>query len=210
MKTKILTFLLCCFTSMTFQLHGQTSQPPSEAANKLEADMIAGRYEVSYYNTACYFALAGKTPLAFLYLSEAVENGFASAGDMEKDTDLTTLHSDPRWPALMKEAENNDKNRKASSAMFYNQKSFWNSPAFATPFAQNISENEKIAGLSKLWSEVKYNFVNFDLIPDVNFDSLYLAYIPKVRQTKSTFEYYRVMQELVAYLRDGHTNVNMP
>ncbi len=57
--------------------------------------------------------------------------------------------------------------------MFFNKKSFWDSDTFKTPYQQNITENEKIAGLSKFWSEVKYNFVNFDLVPSLNIDSLY-------------------------------------
>ena len=32
---------------------------------------------------------------------------------------------------------------------------------------ENLSDEEKIAGLSRNWSEVRYNFINFDLIPDV-------------------------------------------
>src|SRR5690606_15515861 len=66
------------------------------------------------------------------------------------------------------------------------------------------------AGLSRFWSEVKFNFVNFDLIPNVNFDSLYFAYIPKVVETKSTKEYYQTLSSLCTYLNDGHTNVYVP
>src|ERR1044072_892226 len=86
----------------------------------------------------------------------------------------------------------------------------WNSQSLKTPYRENISDDEKIAGLSELWSEVKYNFANFDLVPELDWDYLYLSYLPKVRQTKSTLEYYRLLVELCALLKDGHTNVYPP
>jgi carboxyl-terminal processing protease len=54
------------------------------------------------------------------------------------------------------------------------------------------------------------DFVNFDLVPDLNWDAEYLAYLPKMRQTKSTLEYYKALQELCAKLHDGHTGVYFP
>lgn len=86
----------------------------------------------------------------------------------------------------------------------------WSQESLDTPYRENISEDEKIAGLSQLWSSVKYNFANFDLVPELNWDSLYVAYLPKVRETKSTSEYYKILMELCARLRDGHTNVYPP
>src|SRR5688572_15013027 len=86
----------------------------------------------------------------------------------------------------------------------------WKSPASKTPYRQDIPEAEKIAGLSKLWSEVKFNFANFDLVPALDWDAEYLAAIPRARATRSTLEYYRLLQELTAKLRDGHTNVRPP
>lgn len=92
----------------------------------------------------------------------------------------------------------------------WDAKEFWESSAINTPYKANISEDEKIAGLSKFWSEAKYNFVNFDLVPDLSWDAAYMEYLPKVRQTKSTLEYYRLLQEMCAKLKDGHTNVYAP
>lgn len=86
----------------------------------------------------------------------------------------------------------------------------YESPALASAFAENISEDEKIAGLSKLWSETKYNFVYTDTLKRIHWDQLYLDAIPKVRATRSTLEYYRVLAELIAKLQDGHSNVYMP
>jgi C-terminal processing protease CtpA/Prc len=185
-----------------------TEQP--DVLKKLEAGLEAGQYEVSHYNTACYFALTGKTGLAFTYLAKAVDDGFSNSKVMDTDSDLLSLHNDPRWPAMLKRVNENLTSKQKTSGLFFNQKSFWESRAFATSYRPNITEDEKLAGLSKLWSEVKYNFVNFDLIPDVDIDSLYFAYMPKVRQSKSTLEYYLSLEQFVATLRDSHTNVNMP
>jgi len=82
--------------------------------------------------------------------------------------------------------------------------------AWSVPYAENIAEDEKIAGLSRLWMEVKINFPNFAQVPDLDWDKTFIDYIPKVRATTSTYEYYRVLQAMVALLHDGHTDVFMP
>jgi carboxyl-terminal processing protease len=87
----------------------------------------------------------------------------------------------------------------------------WGSAAaWSVPFAENIAENDKIAGLSRLWMEVKINFPNFAQVPDLDWDKTFVDYIPKVRATTSTHEYYRVLQSMVALLHDGHSGVFMP
>jgi carboxyl-terminal processing protease len=76
--------------------------------------------------------------------------------------------------------------------------------------APTLTDTEKLYGLSKIWQEVNYNFAFFDQVPELNWDSSYQAFIPQVLATRSTYEYYRVLQRFVALLRDGHTNVFMP
>ena len=173
-----------------------------ERSAQLYAEAIKlGALEVNdFYNAACSYALAGNKDEAFAYLSRAVGGGYANVEHLKRDADLTGLHADPRWPAVVEKAESNRRTQQAR----------WNSPALKTPYRENLSDDEKVAGLSRFWSEVKYNFANFDLVPDVDWDALYLAYLPKVRQTKSTAEYYRVLTELCARLKDGHTNVYVP
>jgi carboxyl-terminal processing protease len=80
--------------------------------------------------------------------------------------------------------------------------------ASATPV--HLTPEQKLTGLSKCWSEAKYNFANFDLVPQLNWDSLYTAYIPKVMAATSLVDYYRVLQNFYQHLRDGHTSVNLP
>jgi len=86
----------------------------------------------------------------------------------------------------------------------------WNDPVWKKPYQATLSEDEKLAGLSRFWSEAKYNFAYFDKVPNLSWDSLYLATIPKVRAAPTTRDYYRVLQEMCAQLRDGHTNVYAP
>lgn len=75
---------------------------------------------------------------------------------------------------------------------------------------QTLTAEEKIAGLSKAWAEAKYNFANFDLVPNLNWDSLYVAYIPKVTATTHVIDYYKVLQSFYQPLRDGHTGISFP
>ncbi len=73
-----------------------------------------------------------------------------------------------------------------------------------------LTDEEKIAGLSKAWAEAKYNFANFDLVPNLDWDSLYLAYIPKVTATAEALDYFRALQSFYQPLRDGHTGISFP
>lgn len=208
---KRLAFLtLFIFFSMT-TCYSQEVGIDHQRLNQLRTEFESGKMEISNYNTACYFALSGDDALAFAYLKKAVyDDGFADAASVEKDPDLNTLHHDPLWPVILHGIEENIRKQQKVGTLYFNQKGFWESKALKTPYRENISEEEKIAGLSKFWSEAKYNFVNFDLLSDLNFDSLYFAYLPKVTNTKSTLEYYQLMAKFGAMLRDGHTNVYAP
>ncbi|AXY76587.1 peptidase S41 [Paraflavitalea soli] len=73
----------------------------------------------------------------------------------------------------------------------------------------NISDADKLYGLSLFWKEASYNFAYFDKAK-INWDSTYQAFIPKVLATKNTWDYYRVMKRFCALLKDGHTNVYTP
>lgn len=99
---------------------------------------------------------------------------------------------------------------KAGELKFWNDKDFWESPSMKTAYKPNLSDEEKIAGLSKFWSEAKYNFINFPLVPDLDWDKTYLEFIPKVLATKTTLEYYKVLMQFCAKLKDGHTNIFAP
>ncbi|MBB2147976.1 S41 family peptidase [Pedobacter gandavensis] len=211
MKYKRFSLLFLIFATSVGACYAQESGKNTPMAQELRDKLNNGQAELSNYNTACYFALAGDQVLAFTYLKKAIyDDNFSDVKGVEKDTDLTSLHDDIRWKEVLKQVESNALRKKKQNKAFYNQAGFWDSKALKSPYQKNISTDEKVAGLSKFWSEAKYNFVNFDLVPELNFDSLYFAYLPKVKETKSTAAYFKVMTEFCAYLNDGHTNVNVP
>ncbi len=76
-------------------------------------------------------------------------------------------------------------------------------------FSQNITMQEKQYGLSKLWSEVTYNFPYINEL-DFSIDSLYFSYIYKVSNSQSDLEYYTLLNDFVCQLHDGHSFVKYP
>ena len=70
-----------------------------------------------------------------------------------------------------------------------------------------MSEAERIAGFARLWSEVQYNFAFFDQVPEVDWDQILIEYIPKVQAAKNDVDYYNVLRQCIALLKDGHTSV---
>lgn len=53
------------------------------------------------YNAACCYALLGKTDSAFKYLDLSIERGWRDPDHLEADTDLTSVHDDPRWKKVV-------------------------------------------------------------------------------------------------------------
>jgi C-terminal processing protease CtpA/Prc len=146
---------------------------------------------------ACGYTLLGKKDWALDALERMYANGTpgAVAEWMEKEPTLDAIKKEPRYLAIIKKL---------------NEKSnLWKNTAFETPYKANLSDADKVAGLSLLWSQAKYNFVNFDKL-DIDWNQTYLDYIPRVLDTKSTAEYYKVLINFYAQLKDGHTNVSPP
>lgn len=76
--------------------------------------------------------------------------------------------------------------------------------------SSTLSEAEKIFGLSKIWKEADKNFVFFDQIPEINWDSTYLHFLPIVKSTETDYEYFKELQRFYSILKDGHTRVYVP
>jgi len=93
--------------------------------------------------------------------------------------------------------------RKALTILFFN---FSVQLLFAQTPIPNISDADKILGLSMFWKEASYNFVYFDKVPKLNWDSAYASFIPKVLATKNIYEYSRQIKKFSALLHDGHTS----
>ncbi len=212
--TRILRLLIVAVSISTFVATAQevnkTSLQASQAYHQkdyarsaeLYAQAIAqGDHEPdTYYNAACSFALSGQGEKAFALLNNAIAQGWSNAEHMQKDSDLNSLHRDPRWAKLIE---------KCTTRREAHEK-FWSSPVLATPYRENLSEEEKVAGLSKLWAEAKFNFAYFHLVPELDWDAEYLAHLTHVREARSTLEYYRVLMAFYAKLHDGHTGVSAP
>lgn len=160
---------------------------------------LSSRPEASagiFYNIACLYSLLKQKEKAIIWLNKAVDAGFGDIEHVKTDPDLQFFHEDPRFGSViakMKEAQR-----------------IWDGPTSidtSEKYSNNLTDEEKIYGLSHVWSEVKYNFAFFDHVPNLNWDDLYVSSLKKVRETHSTVEYYRLLQAFVSPLRDGHTGV---
>ncbi|MFB3896819.1 MAG: S41 family peptidase [bacterium] len=75
------------------------------------------------------------------------------------------------------------------------------------PGESGLSARDRITGFMYLWSEVKYNFANFDLVSTLNWERMKDRYLPLVETAQSDDEYYQLLQKLLAELHDGHTSL---
>ena len=176
----------------------------AEAATILEPFYAAGpdgvgrEWYTDMYDLACEEALAGQKEKAIEVLTASQTNGGSVTSEhLATDTDLTSLHGDPRFARLVEDAQSHER--------------LWaREPGQDVPYAPNLSADAKVAGLSTVWAEARFNFAFFDRQPTLDWNQLYLDYLPKVRATSSTEDYYRILMRFAAALKDGHTNVYPP
>lgn len=71
-----------------------------------------------------------------------------------------------------------------------------------------LTAEQKLAGLSTLWAEAKYNEAFFDNIGPAKWDSAYRAFIKPVMEAPNDYEYARLLRRFCALLRDGHSRVH--
>ncbi|MGA2752514.1 MAG: hypothetical protein ABSE53_02015 [Terracidiphilus sp.] len=144
-----------------------------------------------------YQALAGRPAQALATLQQAIklanDLGFhVSVDDVRGDADLISLHNNPQFQGLLSRMS-------AEDALLKKQAALWqDDPAIATPYKPVLTEDEKVAGLSKFWSEARFNFPFFARVPDVDWDRMYMDYLPQVRAAQTTADYYRVMMRFAA------------
>jgi len=74
----------------------------------------------------------------------------------------------------------------------------------------NGSVEQRVEGLITIWSEAKYNFPFFDQRPDLDWDGKMREYLPRVIAADNIDDYYAILGEYAALLKDGHTGVNPP
>ena len=176
----------------------------AEAAAILEPFYMAGaegmdwHWNSAMYDLACEEALAGRKEKAMdILMASQARGGSVTSEQLATDKDLASLHGDPRFAQLVETARSRER--------------LWaREPGQGIPFTPNLGEDAKIAGLSTLWSEARFNFAFFDRQPDLDWNQTYVDYLSKVRATTSTEDYYRVLMRFAALLKDGHTNVYPP
>ncbi|HUW19583.1 MAG TPA: S41 family peptidase [Sedimentisphaerales bacterium] len=71
-----------------------------------------------------------------------------------------------------------------------------------------LTTEQRVEAFVRLWSTVKFNFANFDLVPELNWDDVLSEYLPKVMQDQSNDKYILLIRECMALLKDGHTSVS--
>ena len=71
------------------------------ATNTHRPDLISA----AWYDFACGSAIAGHRAEAFAYLRQAIDLGQQAPDDIASDADLTSLHGDPRFEALLTRAK---------------------------------------------------------------------------------------------------------
>ncbi len=155
-------------------------------------------WNVAMFQLACDEALAGRREkaMAALMASQA-RGGSVPAGQLEAEPGLASLQGDPRFARLVDEARGRER--------------LWNrEPGQDTPFAQDLSADDKVAGLSVLWAEARFDFAYFGRLPALDWNQAYSEFLPQVRSSTSTEAYYRVLMRFAALLKDGHTGVFPP
>jgi len=73
-----------------------------------------------------------------------------------------------------------------------------------------LSAEEKVWGLTVVWSEAKAAFPHFEARPELDWDQAFQTFIPKVLESSDLASYYHELMEFAALLRDGHTAVIPP
>ena len=119
-------------------------------------------------------------------------NSFHADGD----PDLKPILQDPRAATLR--------------ARYRTGPRFGDMSALKTAYRSQLSEAERLAGLSQLWSVARQGFVWFDHVPDLDWDKAYLDAIPRVLAAKDTASYYRELIKFISLLGDGHSNAYAP
>lgn len=73
-----------------------------------------------------------------------------------------------------------------------------------------LSKIDKIYGLSKYWNEVNFNFAYLNKVDKNQWEENYKELLAKVQNTKNDYDYYRLLQQFSASLKDGHTSIFLP
>jgi len=76
--------------------------------------------------------------------------------------------------------------------------------ALGEPNEQNLTKEQRISGLVQLWSAIKYKCAVLEYA-EVNWDKILPEYFVKAEQAKDNEQYYLVLEEMIALVKDNHT-----
>jgi C-terminal processing protease CtpA/Prc len=172
-------------------------QPPVEELAEGDTNLRWRRIDV-WHDLARLYAMQGNKASALDALDAAQAEAWFpdQASDLRKDEAFASLRNEPRFQAMLAHLDAMDR--------------LWHAKSIASPYSPQLSDAQRIAGLSLFWSEVKYNFAHFDNTPGLDWDQVYLDFLPKVIAAKDTSAYYDVLMRLAPLLHDGHTNIYPP
>jgi C-terminal processing protease CtpA/Prc len=84
-------------------------------------------------------------------------------------------------------------------------------PAELSPEMQWTGTTEqKLWGLMQVWSEAKYAFPHQDRLEELDWDATVQEFVPRVIAAEDMDNYYMLLMELAALLKDSHTSVLPP
>jgi len=76
--------------------------------------------------------------------------------------------------------------------------------------AEPLTKEQRIFGLVTIYCTAKQHFAYFEQVPELDWDQVFMDFLPLVEKKQSLLEYYRTLQRFIVLLEDGHTNVYLP
>lgn len=70
-------------------------------------------------------------------------------------------------------------------------------------FSQSYSKQERVFWLSQIWKDVSDYYYDPDKLVRINWDSLFVSYIPQVERSTDDDDFYRTLQRFMVHVRDG-------
>lgn len=90
----------------TQALNAYTARQYFKSAQLFREAIPKGRLNfLMLYTAACTFALVGSNDEAFDTLEKAIAAGFEDVDHLKQNADLTSLHTDDRWPGVVKKCQ---------------------------------------------------------------------------------------------------------
>jgi hypothetical protein len=124
---------------------------------QLEESVAIGRSNVGDYQfqLAVLCAASGAIDRGKTWLRQSLERGFTDFGRMTNSRELRDVLRDEQTLAAVRSA-------------------------YDALYAWNETPEQRLWGLMQVWAEVKFNFVYFDQVPELDWDAEVRAMIPRV------------------------------